>query len=319
MKIIFIYIILIISETIKTEEEDIISQNTDINQSSFIINKIYELNDTSFEYVITESKTYRWLLLFYSNENNNCSKAKEEIKNIYNSYNSLNELRYAQMNIDNNLMTKIRLDINKVPYIILLENETIYEMNLTLNYDNLEDFIFTIFSESKESLKPLPKKVNLLYIKWFLFNQILNNYIQKFNKYLYDKGILINFRTTALILFFSLIFIYLCVKLFIKYCCNDEENMIELQKLKEDFDKRKKEIENEEQKLNDSNENNQGEDEEEMVEYIYEYENEEDDEDYEEKRRIEEERKKIMESKKKNKKKRNKKIKNTKNTKNKDE
>ena len=58
MQIIFLFIILILSQKILTEENDI---SIEINKTKniFFENKIYELNDTSFEDIITEGKIYR--------------------------------------------------------------------------------------------------------------------------------------------------------------------------------------------------------------------------------------------------------------------
>ena len=328
MQIIFLFIILILSQKILTEENDI---SIEINKTKniFFENKIYELNDTSFEDIITEGKIYRWFILFYSNSYINCKKAKEEIQKIFDSYNSLNEIRFAQMDIDENIMTKIRLDIKILPYIILLENNTIYEMNSELNHENIEDFIFVFFSDTTKGLKPLPEKIKYSYMKWIIFKQNLDDYIDNINKSLFEKGINIHFNLPGLIiaLIISIILFLFLLKLIINYCFKENYNIQELKELAEDFDKRKDEIAEEEEKMKDIND----EDiilKEEMMEYLYEYEEEEDDEDeemkkkrlIEEKKRLEEERKKILEQKKKKNKKIKKKIKKDKiNDKNKDE
>ena len=305
MLIISLFIISIITQKILTEEKNI--------NGFFTTNKIYELNDTSFDLVLQEGNIYRWLILFYSDSNTNCTKAKKEIENIFNSYKDINELKFAQMNIEENIMTNIRLNITEVPYIILLENDTIYEMNSTLSYENLDDFIFTIFSEVKEDLKTLPEKVSKSYIQYIRYKQKLDTYVNEFNQFLFDLGIKIHLNLLGFIIFIvcCIIIFYFSLKIIYKYwCCSfSDETILELEQLEDEFNKRKDEIENEEKIVND-NEDDLLNEEEEMVEYIYEEEDEEDDdyEDYykrlkeeEEKRRLEEERKKIMEEKKKKK------------------
>lgn len=286
MKIIFLFIILIVSQKIITEE----------NFDNFSQEKIYELNDTSFDDITTEGKAYRWLILFYSYiENSEYIEAMKEIKNIFDSYKNLNELRFAQMNLDNNIMTKIRLNIEKIPYLILLENDTLLEMNSTLNHENIEEFIFTIFSEVKSYLKPLPKKITYSYAQYIIYTQTFNKYLDEFNQALNNKGIKIQFNIYGLIIcafIFIIIFFYL-MKFIIYFCFfyEDKKMMEELEKLGEKFDERKNEIDNEEQQLGDQYE------EEEEIE-VYEI---EEDEDEIERRRLEEERKKILEQKKKKK------------------
>ena len=293
----FLFIILIVSQKILTEENfDIFSQE-----------RIYELNETSFDDITTKGRAYRWLILFYSYiENSEYIQAMKEIKNIFDSYKNLNELRFAQMNLDNNIMTKIRLNINKLPYLILLENDTMLEMNSTLNHENIEEFIFTIFSEVKSYLKPIPKKITYSYAQYIIYTQTFNKYLDEFNQALNSKGIKIQFNIYGLFLcgLIFIVIIFYMLKFIIYFCCfyEDKKMMQELEKLGQKFDERKNEIDNEEQLLGEQDE------EEEEIE-IHEI---EEDEDEIERRRLEEEKKKILEQKKKKKiKKKKKKVKNS--------
>ena len=265
MLIIFLFIISIIIHELLTKENN--------TKGLFLENKIYELNDTSFENIIEEGKLYRWLILFYSDLNQNSTNAKKEIENIFNTYKDIAELRFAQMNINENLMTSIRLNISKIPYIILLENETIYEMNLTLTHENLDEFIFTIFSEVKNDLKILPKKVDKMYIKYILYKQKLDYYVFEFNQFLLYLGIKIHLNLAGffLCILFFIILIYYTIRFIYNCCysCCNEDDLIELEKLEEEFNNRKNEIENEDE----------NEEDEEMFEYPDEEEEEEEDDD----------------------------------------
>ena len=321
---IFLYISFIIFTIILTNENN--------NKGSFIDNKIFELNDTSIDDIIQEGKIYRWLILFYSNLNNNCTKAKKEMETIFNSFHDIPELRFAQMDINENIMTKIRLNINKIPCIILLENGTYYEMKLNLTHENLEDYIFTIFSEVKSDLKIWPKKVKYIQALYAIYGKKFENLIHEFNQVLAKYGIKIHFNIKGFIftIIFVIIIIYFSIKLLLYYCFdNSEEIAIELKKLEEEFNKRKKEIEKEEKnvsKMNDLNYTNginginnykfmEEEEEEETDEDYFdnddEEEGEEEDDDdeikklNEERKKIEEEIKKIKEEKKKKKKEKN--------------
>ena len=329
---IFLYILFIIFTIILTNENN--------NKGSFIDNKIYELNDTSIDDIIQEGKIYRWLILFYSNLNKNCTKTKKEMETIFNSFHDIPELRFAQMDINENIMTKIRLNIDKIPYIILLENGTYYEMKLNLTHENLEDYIFTIFSEVKSDLKIWPKKVKYIQALYVIYEKKFENLIYEFNQFLAKYGIKIHFNIKGFIftIIFIIIIIYFSIKLLFSFCCdNSEEIAIELKKLEEEFNKRKKEIEKEEKnvsKMNDLNYTNginginnykfMEEEEEETDEDYFdnddEEEGEEDDDDDDEIKRLNEERKKIEEEirKIKEEKKKKKKEKNNKSNNNKD-
>ena len=296
MKKIFLFIILIVSQKILTQE----------NFDFFSENKIYELNDTSFEEITTIGRAYRWLILFYSyTANSEYIDAIKEVKNIFDSYKNLNELRFAQMNVDNNIITKIRLDINKIPNLILLENNTMLEMNSTLNHENMEGFIFTIFSDVKEYLKPLPQKITPTYAKWVIYKKSFDQFLNEFNQDLMNKGIPIQFNIYGFIISVIILVIisFYIMKLIIYFCCcvEDKKMLAELEKLGEKFEERKNEIDNDEKLLNGQ------EEEEEEVEV---YQLQEEDEDEIERKRLEEERKKILEHKKKKKiKKKKKKVK----------
>jgi hypothetical protein len=287
MKIIFVFLLSYLFQNILTNEIENSSQIID-NKRLFNESKIYVLDDASFDEVINEGKKYRWLILFYSYTNNEYINAIKELNNIFNSYKSINEMRFAQMNIDNNIMTKIRLNINKYPYIILLENETFIEMNSTINHENLADFIFIIFSEYKNNLKPIPKKLKYYYVKYYIFKRYLDDNINQLNQILLERGIKIKFNIYKLIasLIIFIILFYLFVKFLFKYCCCYEEDISEeLKQLGEEFNKKKSEIFSEEKKMNEEEEEDITENDEE----------EEEDEDEINRRRLQEERKKILE------------------------
>ena len=287
MKIIFVFLLSYLFQNILTNEIENSSQIID-NKRLFKESKIYVLDDSSFDEVINEGKKYRWLILFYSYTNNEYINAIKELNNIFNLYKSINEMRFAQMNIDNNIMTKIRLDINKYPYIILLENETFIEMNSTINHENLADFIFIIFSEFKNNLKSIPKKLKYYYVKYVIFKRYLDDNINQLNQILLERGIKIKFNIYKLIasLIIFIFLFYLFIKFLFKYCCCYEEDISEeLKQLGEEFNKKKSEIFSEEDKMNEEEEEDITENDEE----------EEEDEDEINKRRLQEERKKILE------------------------
>ena len=262
-----------IKKTIKPDEQ-IKIENVNEEEGYFSADKIHELNDISFDYIIKDGKIYRWFILFYSRSCGHCKRAKKEILKIFQDYKNVSNIRFAEMEAYQNTMTNVRFNISGVPYMVLIENKTMYEMDLFPNYDNLKDFIFTNFSEVKEDLKPLPKKVKFAYVAWLILKQTLDDITESFNKFLTNKGIKFQFNTFGFIACIICFIILMCwgiIHICLKYCCNDEDIAREIERLEEEF-KRRNNIENK-----DNQGNKQQEDEEEDAEGA-EYENEEEEE-----------------------------------------
>ena len=70
---------------------------------------------------------------------------------------------------------------------ILVENGSMYEMELFPNYKNLKDFIFTNFTEVEGDLKPIPRKVKFAYVAWVILKQTLDDVTNNFNIFLSIK------------------------------------------------------------------------------------------------------------------------------------
>ena len=321
MKLIFLLFFLFFQKIIlkeegktqsKTENETTLSYNEE--EGFFPGDKIYDLNDLIFDHIIRDGKIYRWFIIFYSKTCGHCRNAKREISKVYEMYKNNKTLRFAQIEAYDNSLTNVRFNITGVPYMILVENNTMYELDLFPNFDNLKNFVNTNFSEVKDELKPLPIKVKFHYVAWVIFKQTLDSITNSFNNLLNKKGIKIKFNPYVFILTVFLTIIACCtamIKCCIYCCCNDEDIAKELKMLEEQYnlelEKRKKERQEKqgheaEEKENEEGENGEGEDEEEEEEDDEEEEEEEDDEGEEEedekkKEKSEEEKKKIEEKK----------------------
>ena len=280
------------TKKINNESKEIIY---DEDKGYFSPDKIHELNDLSFDYYIRKGKIYRWFIFFYSRSCGHCKRAKKEIQKIFDTYKNTSTLRFAQIEAYQNTMTNVRFNISGVPYMILVQNNTIYEMDLFPNYDNLKNFVFSNFDDIKEDIKPLPKKVKFIYVAWLILKQTLGDITTGFNQYLKNKGINFQFNTIGFvgsIISIIILICWGCIRFCLYCCCNDEEFALELQRLEEEFNKKKNDLENKEQK----GQNIEEEEEE------YEYEEEEEDDEVEQvegdkKMTEEEKRKKIEEEK----------------------
>ena len=323
MRLIFLILLTAFSQIIlkeekkvenKTEKESdckIVTEEYNEEEGYFPGNKTYDLNDLIFDHVIRNGEKYRWFVLFYSKTCGHCRRARKEINKLFDDFKSINTIRFAQMEAYDNTLTNVRFNITGVPYIILIENNSIFELDLFPNYENLKKFISTNFTEIQEELKPLPKKVKFAYVAWVIFKQTLDSITESFNKLLKRHNINIHFNPYAFIATVLLTIILCCtclVKCCIYCCCNDEDIAKELKLLEEQYnlemEKRKKEgkIDGDENHEEEGEEVEGEEIEGEEAEYEEgeEYEEEEDDEDEEKeddenkKEKTEEEKKKEM-------------------------
>ena len=290
MKYIFLFLISILLQYISTKENNtttsteyikkevkptgeikIENENENEEEGYYSSSKIHELNDITFDYIIRDGKIYRWFIIFYSRSCGHCKRAKKEISKIFETYNNISNLRFAQIEAYQNTVTNIRFNISGVPYMILVENGSMYEMELFPNYENLKDFIFTNFTEVEGDLKPIPRKVKFAYVAWVILKQTLDDVTNNFNIFLSNKGIKFQFNTYGFIGCILGLIILCCwgmIHCCLRCCCNDDDLMAELQRLDEELNKRKE---------NQENNTQQQEEEEDGEEYEYEYEEEEED------------------------------------------
>ena len=290
MKYIFLFLISILLQYISTKENNtttsteyikkevkptgeikIENENENEEEGYYSSSKIHELNDITFDYIIRDGKIYRWFIIFYSRSCGHCKRAKKEISKIFETFNNISNLRFAQIEAYQNTVTNIRFNISGVPYMILVENGSMYEMDLFPNYENLKDFIFTNFTEVEGDLKPIPRKVKFAYVAWVILKQTLDDVTNNFNIFLSNKGIKFQFNTYGFIGCILGLIILCCwgmIHCCLRCCCNDDDLMAELQRLDEELNKRKE---------NQENNTQQQEEEEDGEEYEYEYEEEEED------------------------------------------
>ena len=306
------------NETKNETETEKIQEEFKEEEGYYPGNKIYDLNDIIFDYMIRDGKIYRWFILFYSKTCGHCRRAKKEINKVFEELKTKNTLRFAQMEAYDNTLTNVRFNITGVPYIILIENNTILELDLFPNYENLKNFISTNFSEVKEELKPLPKRVKFTYVAWVIFKQTLDSITEGFNNLLKRHNINIKFNSLTFVISVLTTIILCCVgmvKCCIYCCCNDEDIAKELKLLEEQYNlemEKRKQKEGQDQGENQEGEGEDDEGEEGEGEELEGEEEEEDDEEEEEeedddegeeeedetkKEKTEEEKKKIEEKK----------------------
>ena len=304
-------------------------------------NEIYSLNDLTFDMVLRGGNYYKWLVILYSETCGHCEHARREIRKIFPEYKNSTSIRFAEIEINKNPLTNMRFEIEGVPYIFMLQNESMYELDLFPNQKNLKKFIETDFNEVEEELKPFPKMVPFYQVGLVVIGNIIRGITNVVNDLLYDFGYDFEFSPTLLVISFIGFICAICFLEFFccaRFCPDDEKPKKKKKKMKKKKEKTEEEKKKEEEEKKKEEEEKRKEEEkkkeeEEEEEDDEEEEEEEDDEDdnnkkieeeekkrnEEEKKRIEREKEKEKEEKKKEKKEKKKKRKEKKENKKNDE
>ena len=188
---------------------------------------VYLLTDITFDKVLQNGNNYRWFVILFSETCGHCYFTRTEVRKILPDYKYSSYLRFAEIEININPMTNMRFNIEGVPYIFMLQNNTMYIMDLYPSRKNLIKFIEMDLSYFlPEEKKPFPppvqfKKKYLDAIK-STFQEITDNV----NGFLKDYGI--KYEFTPFVLFSSaiMIFVLTCTCEYfccLKYCPDEEE------------------------------------------------------------------------------------------------
>ena len=259
-------------------------------------NDIYSLNDLTFDMVLRGGNFYKWFVILYSETCGHCEHARREIRKVFPDYKNSTSIRFAEIEINKNHLTNMRFDIEGVPYIFLLQNESIYEFDLFPSVKNLKAFIETDFNEVEEDLKPFPQMVPAYRVSLVVLTNIFRGITNMINDIIYDWGY--DFEFTPMLLFLSFIG-FIAFIIFLEFCCcakycpDKEKSKKKKKKNRKKLEEEKKKVEEEKKKIEEEKKKIEEE------ELEDEEEEEEDDEYEEELKKIEEEKKKNEEEKKK--------------------
>ena len=226
MNIIFIQIIIFLIVELKGD-------NIESNISAEII-EILEINDSNFDSIIQNGNNNRWLILFYLETCYHCYRARRLLNTILElkKYKEINNIKFASIEVKKNSKANIRFNITKVPYIILVENNTMLELDSYSNEKNLINFIETNFNNVTKDLIPFPT-LNILQYHYILFINSLNSITDIINDYLESKNLNFKFNLLTLILAYILFCFILCYSIVYIYfkCLNSKKNNLNKKKI----------------------------------------------------------------------------------------
>ena len=193
--IIFFFLLLIIE--LKTNNNNN-SETPNINEKDKL-EQIIELDDSNFDLIIQKGSNNRWLILFYLETCYHCQRARTVLNRILElrEYKKINNIKFASIEVEKNPKCNDRFYSSRVPYIILVENNTMIEFDLYASESNLINFIETNFTNNSDT-KPFPK-YSIFKFYYRTFNTSLYYVSEEINNYLESKNIKFKFTPLTLL------------------------------------------------------------------------------------------------------------------------
>ena len=237
------------NEIIKNKSENEKENANSNNNSSILLNnQVYSLNDMTFDAILQKGNIYKWLVILYSETCGHCEHARQEIRKVLPLYKNSTTIRFAEIEINWNRMTDIRFDVDGVPYIFLLQNNSIYEMELYPSEKNLIKFIETDFKEIINELKPFPPVIPLYKVVFITIKKIFQGLTEGINELLEIYGYKIQFTPLLFVLVLFLFFTSICILEYYccsKFCQEEEKEKKIFEKIDKNEKKQKKDEEEE--------------------------------------------------------------------------
>ena len=196
--------------SLKKKEKNKIKKNN--NYTSFFLNSsIQNINDSYFDKIINNNN-YSFVILFTVKRCKICNKIITLIENIQNYYLlKNNKIKFFKIDCFYNEWTSMRFNIDLIPKIIYIENNTYSLMKEELNFDNILTFIET----KNKTKKLIPYPLNY----FSLFNKFMNAFFEILNNKLISKGIPWN-KYFSIIILLIIILILGFFEWYIFKCCS---------------------------------------------------------------------------------------------------
>ena len=213
------------SKTEKLLSNDLVSVNDELFNAIISPKKIDE--KLSKNRLLSLKK--KWLLIFYANNCLFCDKIIDRLntdKKLIKKIKQENEVNIGLVNLDlfENIWINIRLNITRIPYILLIDNDT--EINFRPHIYEYKTFfdeyqIINFINENKniEDAIKIPDDFNNMNKILILLNYIVNNITYYFENKL---GNLLNWdkNLSIVLLVFLLIIIFYIIRLFLSSIFN---------------------------------------------------------------------------------------------------
>ena len=189
------------------EFNEVINTNKNSQLKKEQKSEIIILNDNNFHTFVKDGRDNRWLIIFFSESCYYCNRAIQILNNILykNQFKSVNNIKFGKIDISINTKINFRFDISEVPYIALIDNNSMIELNLYPNEKNLLNFIESNLSQWKNKFN-IPKN-NLLKYYYMSFDNSISIFVNNINNFLKSRHI--NYSMNSIV--FMLLYIVLCI------------------------------------------------------------------------------------------------------------
>ena len=176
------------------------------------------LHDKNFDKIIKRGKVKPFLLLFSVQRCAICNEVLHFFENIteiiHKEYNS--DIQFGKVDCFNSSWTVLRFNIDRIPKILYIENDTVSYMNANLTNENVFEFLRDV----NKKVFPFPKPMTYFSI----ILKIIDTLNETITKYLESKGLMWNkVLTVSLIIGFILLVAYVQTK-FMNYCCKSKKD-----------------------------------------------------------------------------------------------
>ena len=189
------------------EFNEVIDTNKNSQPKKEQKSEIIILNDNNFHTFVKDGRDNRWLIIFFSESCYYCNRAIQILNNILykNQFKSVNNIKFGKIDISINTKINFRFNISEVPYIALIDNNSMIELNLYPNEKNLLNFIESNLSQWKNKFN-IPKN-NLLKYYYMSFDNSISIFVNNINNFLKSRHI--NYSMNSIV--FMLLYIVLCI------------------------------------------------------------------------------------------------------------
>ena len=229
------------------------NNDSDLSDKNKIQEEIIELDDSNFDSIIQNGYNNRWLILFYLEKCYHCYRARTVLNRVleFKEYKNINNIKFASIEINRNSKSSIRFNVNKVPYIVLVENKKMLELDSYVSESKIIDFIETNFTNVTNDLIPFPQRNLFKYYYKVLYNS-LDYAVDKCNEFLASKNIKFKFSLLTIIITYSIFCLILWSSLlYIFFKCFDSRN--NSKKIKQKLKNNEKKDSNEDNNKNEPN------------------------------------------------------------------
>ena len=228
------------SNTEKVLSKDLIKVNDELFNKIISPKKIGEKIENSYNKLL--SRKIKWLLIFYADNCLFCDKIIDRLntdKTLVKKIRQENKVNIGLINLDlfENIWINIRLNITRIPYILLIDNDTeinnrphIYEYQTYFDEYQIINFI-NDDKNINDSIK-IPDDVSTMNKILILLNYVVNSITYYFenklgNVFNWDKNLTIILLILLLIISFYIIKLFICLlfKLLCKICCKKKPKL----------------------------------------------------------------------------------------------